>query len=56
MFKNGLRHGSGIWTASEKVPTDQYEGAYVNDKKSGQGTFKWASGALYVGSYFNDHR
>lgn len=56
MFKNGLRHGQGVWKSSRTAPCDSYEGAYINDKKSGQGVFSWLSGAVYTGSYFNDMR
>ena len=51
-FKNGLRHGLGIWVQVG----DKYEGHYLNDKKNGKGTFTWASGNNYNGSYFDDMR
>ena len=34
--------------------SDVYEGDYENDKKSGQGKYKWASGSVYVGAFYND--
>ena len=36
--------------------TDCYQGEYINDKKCGQGIFRWASGAVYSGEYFDDQR
>ena len=36
--------------------TDKYEGEYLNDKKSGFGTFNWAHGNYYTGNYFDDQR
>lgn len=51
-FKNGLRHGVGVWTQGK----DRYEGHYQNDKKNGKGTFTWASGNRYTGMYFDDMR
>jgi len=54
-FKNGLRHGKGIW---KKGPgnNDTYEGEYFSDKKCGNGIFTWSSGNVYKGSYFDDLR
>jgi hypothetical protein len=28
----------------------------MNDKKCGKGVFRWASGAVYEGQYFDDYR
>ena len=38
------------------VISDCYEGDYVNDKKCGKGVFRWTSGALYEGEFFDDFR
>lgn len=51
-FKNGLRHGQGVWVQNG----DRYEGQYLNDKKNGKGKFTWASGNCYTGLYFDDLR
>ena len=56
-FKNGLRHGHGIWTRGPaNQNSDLYEGEYKNDKKCGYGVFKWSSGNVYKGNYFDDLR
>lgn len=39
-FKNGLRHGHGIWMKGNDK-CDFYEGEYINDKKCGYGIFYW---------------
>ena len=54
-FRNGLRHGKGIWRKDKESP-DVYEGGWVNDKKCGQGIYTWASGNVYQGEYFDDLR
>ena len=54
-FKNGLRHGKGIWKKASG-PSDKYDGEWVNDKKFGYGVYNWASGNYYEGNYFDDLR
>lgn len=40
-----MKHGKGKWRKkSNIVICNQYEGEYLNDKKSGLGTFTWESG------------
>lgn len=41
---NGLRHGNGRWTSTDKENSEIYEGEYKNDKKCGYGVFKWNDG------------
>lgn len=55
-FKMGLKHGMGKWRKGKGNNVNQYEGAYENDKKHGNGIFTWASGNVYKGSYVNDER
>lgn len=55
-FKNGLKHGKGRWQKGEGEQISVYEGDYVNDKKEGQGVFRWASGNLYEGEFKDDER
>ena len=31
----------------------KHEGYYANDKKNGQGTYKWADGRYYIGGWNN---
>jgi hypothetical protein len=54
-FKNGLRHGKGVW---KKGPgkSDSYDGEWINDKKCGYGIYRWISGNYYQGYYFDDMR
>jgi hypothetical protein len=46
-FLNGYRHGYGKWTSSELGETifmlenESYEGMYNNDKKCGEGVYRW---------------
>jgi len=35
---------------------NSYDGNWLNDKRNGQGTFKWASGNTYKGNYKDDMR
>ena len=37
-FKNGLKHGKGIITYSDK---EYYEGDFFEDMKQGNGTMHW---------------
>lgn len=58
-FKGGLKFGKGKWKKAPEqtgAPTNEYSGEYVNDKKCGQGEFKWASGNIYRGEYKDDER
>ena len=55
-FKEGMRHGSGIWRESNSPNATTYEGLYFNDKKHGEGIYKWKSGSLYKGNFYNDQR
>lgn len=54
-FKNGLRHGKGVWRKNFGK-TDIYDGDWINDKKSGVGVYTWVSGNCYKGAYFDDLR
>ena len=53
IFKNGLRHGKGIWT---NPAGNKFEGMYENNRKNGNGIFEWCSGNVYRGDYFDDLR
>lgn len=35
---------------------DIYEGEYIDDKKSGNGTYIWANGCKYVGGFLDDQK
>ncbi len=61
-----MRHGKGKWVKwllKEPNPLKQsdklyfsYEGDYENDKKHGEGIFRWPSGNEYRGKFVNDFR
>jgi hypothetical protein len=55
-FKEGMRHGNGVWRESNSPNATSYEGEYSNDKKHGEGLYKWRSGSYYKGSFYNDQR
>ena len=55
-FKEGMRHGKGIWRESNSPNATSYEGSYFNDKKHGEGLYKWKSGSHYKGNFYNDQR
>jgi hypothetical protein len=42
--------------SSKEEKTCIFEGTYKDDKKSGYGEFKWASGNVYKGNYQEDLR
>ncbi len=50
--ENGVktRHGQGVWTCGP----EEYSGSWVTDAMSGEGTYKFASGACYRGSFVNN--
>ena len=50
-----MKQGKGVWKKSgTDHSTNTYEGEYLDDKKHGQGEFKWASGGNYRGGYQHD--
>ena len=51
-FKNGLRFGNGVW----QLGSEKYEGAYINDKRNGEGKYTWGGGSYYIGSFVEDLR
>jgi len=54
-----LKYGKGKWKKSPELPggpANEYNGAYINDKKCGYGEFKWSSGNTYKGEYEDDER
>ena len=52
-----MKHGKGKWRKrGEDTNCNRYDGEYVDDKKSGMGTFIWESGNQYRGCYKNDER
>ena len=51
-----MRHGKGIWKSGKGNNLDRYEGEFLNNKKSGQGVFTWASNNIYKGMYNDDLR
>ena len=55
-FKDGIRHGYGVWRESTSPNATTYSGEYFNDKKHGEGSYKWKSGSYYKGSFYNDQR
>lgn len=54
-YKNGLRHGKGVWMKM-LGNSDKYEGEWGKDKKCGYGTYVWASGNIYKGYFLDDLR
>jgi hypothetical protein len=52
-WRNGLKHGQGLYTFNAKVPTKvcmvTYEGAWENDKQKGYGVVKWSDGTVQNG-------
>jgi hypothetical protein len=55
-FSEGMRHGRGVWRESNLPNATSYDGMYFNDKKHGDGLYKWRSGSHYKGSFYNDQR
>ena len=41
-------HGYGVYTYSDGR---KYEGYYANDKREGQGKYKWKNGTIYDGEW-----
>ena len=56
ILKDGMKSGKGHWKKSQDEGCNQYEGEYVDDKKHGQGEFRWQSGGHYRGSYIDDKK
>ena len=65
-YKNDKRHGSEIvtvslsdgmmYTGKNKLVFacgDVYEGDFLNDARTGNGTYTWANGEKYAGSFVN---
>ena len=52
------RHGQGTQTfgPNSRWAGDRYVGEFKDGKKTGQGTFTWASGDKYVGEYKDNKR
>ena len=52
-WRNGLKHGQGLYTFNAKVPSRvcmvTYEGAWENDKLKGYGVVKWSNGSVQKG-------
>jgi len=55
-FEAGMRHGNGKWNERSDNSGDSYEGNYIDDKKHGLGTYKWATGNWYQGNFVYDKR
>jgi hypothetical protein len=54
---NFLTHGTGSFTLSRKVESNQfeegYDGEWADNEKNGQGTYRYVTGAEYRGSWSN---
>ena len=42
--------------ANEDGFSEQYQGHYAMDKKSGYGVYEWENGWVYKGNFDNDYR
>lgn len=51
-FKQGVRHGYGIWQDQKEI----YKGSYRMDKKEGFGIYKWIGKQIYKGEFRDDYR
>ena len=51
-FKNGVRHGYGIW----EDDNEQYKGIYRMDRKEGYGIYCWKNKQVYKGEFREDFR
>jgi hypothetical protein len=50
-FKNGLSHGYGVMAGPDGA---DYEGEWLNDKRSGQGILYFTDDVVYFGQFEND--
>ena len=48
-FKDGMRHGQGIYTSIGELL--KYVGEWKDDKKHGKGTYTWSDGEKYTGEW-----
>jgi 1-phosphatidylinositol-4-phosphate 5-kinase len=46
-----MKNGQGNWKKTGDENSNQYTGAYLNDKKHGFGQFDWSTGSKYRGNY-----
>ena len=51
-----MKNGQGKWKKSGNDNSNSYVGRYKNDKKHGQGAFRWSTGSRYVGHYKEDQK
>ncbi|KAI4807482.1 hypothetical protein KUCAC02_027288 [Chaenocephalus aceratus] len=63
MWQNGVQHGNGthVWIlrradGSQYSQRNQYAGDFVQGQRHGQGTFRYAGGAIYEGQWRNNKK
>ncbi|KAM9336614.1 radial spoke head 10 homolog B [Symphorus nematophorus] len=63
MWQNGVQHGRGthVWIPTradgfQYSQSNQYTGDFVQGQRHGQGTYYYASGAIYEGEWSNNKR
>ena len=56
-FRSGQRHGQGTMKYADGDGVgSEYDGAWLNDVREGEGVCKWRSGTVYNGQWHNDAR
>jgi hypothetical protein len=48
--------GSFFYNADDELSGDWYQGDYLNDQRSGRGTYYWLNGDVYSGDWFENQR
>jgi hypothetical protein len=54
-----MKHGTGTLVVSSTLSTEngvkeEYSGSWVEDRMEGEGTYKYKSGAIYIGDWLNN--
>lgn len=54
-----MKHGFGTLVVSSTLSTEneakeEYTGNWVEDRMDGEGTYKYKSGAIYIGDWVNN--
>jgi hypothetical protein len=54
-FLNGMYHGHGVnkYPENDAFNRTSYDGEWKEDERSGNGTFIWKTGEIYVGEFLN---
>lgn len=45
-----------MWAMNNSQFSENYQGHYTMDKKSGYGVYQWENGWIYKGNFENDYR